>query len=109
MNCPFCFNKLQTRAGRVFTNYICLSELCFYHDVSNYSITYWNYPTKLYLKAFRLDKYYVKIEYDGGQTTISKINTCLLFNSVIIQKEFETDFKDPAALLEKIKLYLTFS
>lgn len=109
MICPFCRSRLLRMEGNIFTSYSCRSKSCFMDDVSSYTISYFNYPTRLNARSFRLDKYYIQINYDQNWTTVSKIEVCVLFGSITVQRALELDFKNTDKLLEKVKTLILFS
>ncbi len=113
--CPFCLLPLQIRycvstIPEYFSNHaFCQTIWCQSDDVSRFSFNFEediNYPTSI---AVIIDKWYVQISYKDNITTISLLDSCILFNSVVLPRSFVFNPDNPGETLRKIKIMVTFS
>lgn len=105
--CPFCKARLSIFDNGEWNTYICLA--CQEHDVMKYRVDYWKYPTRLMAHAFTLDKYYVQISYVNKNIIVSRLEACMLFDSIQINKLIPIDFYNTQDFLNRIKTFLTLS
>lgn len=56
-----------------------------------------------------LDKYYIQISYLNNTTTVSRLEGCMLFDTIEIGKIFQLDFNYLDDYLDKIKTMLVLS
>jgi hypothetical protein len=107
--CPFCDGRLEIWHHDFHTIYACCNEGCVNDDMPRYQATYNNYPTVLTGYIFMLDKYYVQISYANQITVISRLEACMLFDTMQLPRALSIDFEDLDTFLNKIKTILTFS
>lgn len=107
--CPFCDDRLEIWPHEFHTIYGCINEKCINDDMLRYQVMYNNYPTVLMGYTFMLDKYYIQISYRNHNTTISRLEGCMLFDSIQVPAPLSVDFDDLNSFLNKIKTILVFS
>lgn len=107
--CPFCNDRLEIWHNDYCTMYSCTNIDCINDDMPRYKVIYNNYPTYLTGYVFMLDKYYIQIDYTNQITVISRLEGCMLFNSIQVAAPLSVDFDDLDAFLDKIKTILIFS
>jgi hypothetical protein len=110
MKCPFCHSRLEVWPFQFHTTYGCVAEECVNDDMPRYQITYNNYPTFLISRVFMFNKdIYVVVNYRDNCTVISKLEACLLFDTVQIPRALDVDLKRPFDILPKIRTLMVFS
>lgn len=109
MICPFCKEKLKVWRHDLHTTYGCDKEDCAVDDMPRYQISYWNYPTRLVGCTFMLDQYYIQVNYEAKQTTISTLYVCFLKDPITIPAVLAVNFKKQEEMLHKIRTWLLFS
>lgn len=109
MKCPLCLSRLEVWPFPFHTTYGCIAKECVNDDMPRYQVTYNNYPTYLVSRVFMLDPYYIIVNYRDNCTVISKLEACLLFDSVQIPRALDIDLKRPLDIVPKIKTLMIFS
>lgn len=110
--CPMCRQQCLTyTGGDYFISYFC--EACIEHDVSGFEEQWSNnvdgYSSSLYCRNFRMEGFWIQLNYRNDHTTISKLEACLLTDQVIIERVLHFDYANPRETLEKAKMFVVFS
>jgi hypothetical protein len=106
--CPFCDQEMRFSSGPTLADYSCQNEVCNFHKMPRYSITY----SEGILAVERIilsDSIYILIEHLRNRTTISKLEVVLISDHVIIQSIININLKDPQKAIDKVKTLLLFS
>lgn len=109
MICPFCHSKLKPYRAVFHTAYSCEAEKCLNDEMSRYEATYNNYPTYILSRVFMFDKHYIHVDYKAQRTEISKIDSCILMDVVVIPGVLHVNLKQPHDILKRIKMLMVFS
>ncbi len=109
MNCPFCAAKLMSHQALNDTAYWCTASGCAVSDMARFIAIYNNYPTTISRQEFMLGKYYVRINYDDLHTIVYKLDYCLLYDAVKIDRVLKTDFKNLDLMEDKLDTLMLFS
>lgn len=109
MKCPFCHSELVCSEGTFTMDSMCTAEGCINDDMPRIILKYNKATNDLIAGEFMLADLYVAVDYKQDYTVISKLEACVLFDSVQIPKALDIDLNNPNAILPKIRTLMIFS
>lgn len=87
--------------------YECEAKHCINDDMPRYKMTF--VEGKIVSRVIMFPNLYVQIDYVNNVTIISRLEVCVLTNTVRIPRPLAFDPDNLPSLLEKVKTILTFS
>ena len=107
-SCPFCHKDMVTEVYETHTWRACLDHECEYHGQPRYQVV-WVTRGKLESETFMIGKYYVKIDYENNQTSISTLDMILLLGTITLPLAIDVNVRNYDETLTKIQTIITFS
>jgi len=107
--CPFCRSELEEFKDKFITTHACYDSTCINDDMPRYKEIYENTSESLIERYFMMGGYYIQVSYKNNWTVISRLEACLLFDSVQIPTALKIDLTNPLDILNKVKLFMIFS
>lgn len=111
MPCPFCDSLLDKYEFEGHVAYECENKACMNDDMPRYKMVFIHGRKLSETVMFQEEGLYVQIDHTG-RTIISKLEACVLFDSITLPKaldfnKYEYDCLEK--LLNKIKMLMVFS
>jgi len=111
MDCPFCGQVMEKWIPRThvapWTNYSCNDEGCRVDDMPRYQISIDYKGTMSY--QFMIDNSYVSVDFEKNITMLSRLEACILLDTITLPRVIQFDMNDLVSVSEKVKTLLLFS
>lgn len=105
--CPLCKNPLQKWENKTHITFGC--DDCAHDDMPKFMVSYTPDLQNIISYVWWLDNYYIQIDCQSENTTISKIIGYILIDSITIPSIIEVDFENPKKTATRLDTLMYFS
>ena len=107
MKCILCQSIMYLLKTNSQMSYFCNDPICLNKGMPRYTVTTNEYFIEIV--TLMIDKYYLKFDHISQTTQISKLDGCILNDTVKINKILDLDETCPQSIIPKLKNLMLFS
>jgi hypothetical protein len=112
MPCPFCDSLLDKYEFEGHSAYECENKACLNDDMPRYKMVFIHGRNLSETVMFEEDGFYVQIDHAVNRTIISRLEACVLLDSITLPKALDFnkyEYDCLPKLLSKVKMLMVFS